>query len=100
MDIYPLLDKVEATLAKSEVNDTTVRPKIFLTEYVARGSTVDYATGVRMWKTSPNNDTGYQYFKYYMLVKYLFDTEKLTVGEVFNRDFDRAALEVKVLGSL
>jgi len=187
-NVYALLDKVEATLAKSEINDNAVRPKIFLTnsqqlysalslyigansfgkgmaalannnvfintadvskdlvfrkapefssrslssvvshevthllvrqkfgyvknltmpawkkegyaEYVAGGSTVDFATGVQRWKANPNNDTGYQYFKYYMLVKYLLDTEKLSVEDLFNRDFDRPALEAKVLGSL
>ena len=69
-------------------------------EYVAGGSALDYETGVRLWKANPQNDTGYQYFKYYMLVKYLLETEKLAVEELFNRDFDRAALEAKVLSSL
>lgn len=186
--VYAMLDKVEATLATSEINNTAVKPKIFLTnshqfyaalslyiggnsfgkgmpvlannnvfinkadvandlvfrkspeynsrslsgvvsheithllvrqkfgyvrnltmpawkkegyaEYVAGGSTVDYATGVRRWKANPGNDTGYQYFKYYMLIKYLLETEKLSVEELFNRDFDRSTLEAKVLNSL
>lgn len=187
-NIYALLDKVETTLATSEINNTSVRPKIFLTnsqqlysaaslylgansfgkgmpvlansnifinetdvqkdlvfrkapaynsrslssvlthevthllvgqkfgyvknltmpswkkegyaEYVAGGSTLDYAAGVRMWKANPNNDTGYQYFKYYMLVKYLLDHEHLSVGELFNSNIDRAELEAKVLSTL
>lgn len=69
-------------------------------EYIAGESTLDYETGVRLWKANPQNDTGYQYFKYYMLVKYLLETEKLTVDELFNRDIDRPALEAKVLSSL
>ena len=69
-------------------------------EYVSGGSTLDYQTGVRMWKANPNDDTGYQYFKYYMMVKYLLETEKLSVDDIFTRDFDRAALESKVLASL
>ena len=187
-NVYAMLDKVEATLATSEINNTAVKPKIFLTgshqlyaalsfyigansfgkgmpvlansnvfinkadvakdlvfrrapeydsrslsgvvsheithllvrqkfgyvknltmpawkkegyaEYVAGGTTIDYATGVRRWKANPGDDTGYQYFKYYMLVKYLLDTEKLSVEDLFDQDFDRSALEVKVLGSL
>jgi len=69
-------------------------------EYVAGGSTLDYETGVRMWKANPKDDTGYQYFKYYLLVKYLLDQEKLTVDDLFNRDFDLPALEARVLRSL
>jgi len=69
-------------------------------EYVAGGSTLDYETGVRLWKANPGDGTGYQYFKYYMMVKYLIETEKLTVEELFTRDIDRTALEAKVLSSL
>src|SRR6185369_6594848 len=69
-------------------------------EYVGGGPTLDYETGVRLWKANPNDDSGYQYFKYYMLVKYLLDTEKLSVDDLFTRDIDRSALESKVLTSL
>ena len=70
-------------------------------EYVAGGSTLDYETGVRLWKASPNDGTGYQYFKYHLLVKYLLETEKLPVEDVFNRDdLDAAVLEQKVFSTL
>lgn len=69
-------------------------------EYVAGGSTLDYDTGVRMWKANPKDGTGYQYFKYYMMVKYLLETEKLAVDDLFTRDIDVAALEAKVLSTL
>lgn len=69
-------------------------------EYVAGGSTLDYEAGVRMWKTNPRNGTGYQYFKYYTLVKYLLEHEKLSVDDLFNRDFDLQVLEERVLKSL
>lgn len=187
-NIYAVLDKVEARLATSEINNAHVRPKIFLTnsqqlysalslyigansfgkglpvlptnnifideadvakdlvfrkapaynsrslsevvahevthllirerfgyvrniiaptwkkegyaEYVSGGTTLDHATGASLWKANPRNDRGYQYFKYYSLVKYLLDTEKLSVAELFDRDFDRSALEAKVLSAL
>ena len=187
-NIYALLDKVEASLATSPINNTQLRPKIFLTnshrfysaltlsiggnsygkglpllptnnifinradvqndlvfrraatynsrslsgvmaheathllirqkfgylknvtmpawkkegyaEYVAGGSALDQATGVKMWKANPKNDTGYQYFKYYQIVKYLLETEKLSVEELFSRDFDRSELEARILGTL
>lgn len=187
-NIYAVLDKVEATLAKSQINNTQVKPRIFLTnsqrlysvlslyigansfgkgmpvlannnvfintadvskdlvfrraaeygsrslsgvvsheithllvrekfgyvrnltmpawkkegyaEYVAGGSTLDYATGMQRWKANPGNDAGYQYFKYYSMVKYLLDTEKLSVEELFNTDINRSELEAKVLHTL
>ena len=69
-------------------------------EYVAGGSTLDYETGVRLWKANPQDGTGYQYFKYYMMVKYLLETEKLTVEELFTRDIDPATTGAKVLSVL
>jgi len=69
-------------------------------EYVAGGSTLSYEEGVKMWKNNPKDGTGYQYFKYHMLVKYLLEQEKISVDDLFNRDFDVAALEQKVLNSL
>jgi len=69
-------------------------------EYVAGGSTLAYETGVKMWKENPQDGTGYQYFKYYMLVKYLLEHDKLSVDDLFNRDFDLAPLEERVLKSL
>lgn len=69
-------------------------------EYVAGSSTLDYETGARMWKANPRDGTGYQYFKYYMLVKYLLEHDKLSVDDLFNRDFDVQVLEERVLKSL
>lgn len=69
-------------------------------EYIAGGSTLDYDTGVRLWKANPNDGTGYLYFKYLMMVKYLLETEKLSVEELFTRDIDVTALEAKVLTTL
>lgn len=69
-------------------------------EYIAGGSTLDYETGVRLWKANPNDGTGYLYFKYYMAVKYLLETEKLSVEELFTRDIDLPTLEAKVLSTL
>jgi len=69
-------------------------------EYVAGGSTLDYETGIKMWKDNPKDGSGYQYFKYYMLVKYLLEHDKLSVDDLFNRDIDVRSLEEKVLKSL
>jgi len=69
-------------------------------EYVAGGSTLSYETGVKMWKANPQDGTGYQYFKYYMLVKFLLEHDRLSVDDLFNRDIDVQSLEERVLKSL
>ncbi|HEX7294425.1 MAG TPA: hypothetical protein VF251_01650 [Pyrinomonadaceae bacterium] len=69
-------------------------------EYVGGGTTLSYEEGVKMWKSNPKDGTGYQYFKYYTLVKYLLEQDKLSVDDLFNREFDVAALEEKVLKTL
>ena len=69
-------------------------------EYVAGGTLLDQEMGVRRWKENPADDSGYRYFKYYMLVKYLIDVKKLSVEDVFTRDFDVRSLEREVLSSL
>ena len=69
-------------------------------EYVAGGSTLPYEMGVQMWKANPKDGTGYQYFKYHMLVKYLLEQDKLSVEDLFNRDFDLQSLEERVVNTL
>ena len=69
-------------------------------EYVAGGSTLDYETGLRMWSANPRDSTGYQYFKYYMLVRFLLEHEELSVDALVDGDFDMQALEARVLDGL
>lgn len=69
-------------------------------EYVAGGPILSYENGVRLWKENRNDDTGYQYFKYYMLVKYALEKENMSVEDLFNTEIDVAALEPRVLSGL
>jgi hypothetical protein len=69
-------------------------------EYIAGGSTLAYETGVKMWRANPRDGAGYQYFKYYMLVKYLLEHDKLSVEDLFNREIDVESLEGRVLREL
>jgi len=69
-------------------------------EYVAGDTAITYEEGVKLWKENPNDDSKYRYFKYQMMVKYLLETEKLSIEDVFNRDFDMRDLELKVFSSL
>jgi len=69
-------------------------------EYIAGGSTLSLEAGTRLWKANPQNDAGYQYFKYYMVVKYLLEVEKLSVDDLFTREIDLREVEVRVLSTL
>jgi hypothetical protein len=69
-------------------------------EYIAGDTTITYQEGVALWRADPSHDSKYRYFKYQMMVKYLLETEKLNIEEVFNRDFDLKDLEAKTFGAL
>lgn len=66
-------------------------------EYVAGETTLSFEEGGKLWKANPNDSSKYDYFKYHQMVKYLLDDEKLSVEELFNRDFDEKELQAKVL---
>jgi len=53
-----------------------------------------------MWKANPHDSTAYRYFKYYMLVRYVLEHDKLGVDALVDRDFDMQSLEARVLDSL
>jgi len=65
-------------------------------EYIAGDTTISFADGVQLWKENPADDSKYAYFKYHQMVKYLLDDEKISVEDLFNRDFDLKELEAKV----
>lgn len=65
-------------------------------EYVAGETTLSFEEGVKLWKENPNDSSKYDYFKYHQMVKYLLDVEKISVEELFNREFDKKELEAKV----
>ena len=69
-------------------------------EYVAGETTISFEEGKRRWKENPNDASTYAYFKYHQMVKYLLDDEKISVEELFNRDFDKKELEAKVFAKI
>jgi hypothetical protein len=69
-------------------------------EYVAGETTLSFEEGVRRWKENPAEDSKYAYFKYHQMVKYLLDDEKISVEDLFNRDFDLKELEAKVFAKI
>jgi hypothetical protein len=69
-------------------------------DYIAGDSAITYEEGVKLWRENPHEDSKYRYFKYTMMVKYLLETERLSIEDVFKRDFDMRDLEDKVFGDL
>lgn len=69
-------------------------------EYIAVDTTITYDEGVRLWKENPLDDSKYRYFKFHLMVKYLLEVEKLSIEDVFSRDFDTKDLEARVFRSL
>jgi hypothetical protein len=69
-------------------------------EYVAGESTLPFETGLRLWQASPRDGTGYQYFRYFQIVKHLLERKQVSVDDLFARDFDLQALSDEVLQAL
>jgi hypothetical protein len=69
-------------------------------EYIAVDTTISFEDGMEMWREDPSDDSKYAYFKYHQVVKYLLDDEKISVEELFDRDFDLKDLEAKVFARL
>ena len=105
-NINAVLERAHGRLIASPIHARHVKPNVFLTNstrlyaslslYVGGNS---FGKGFAMLPTTNIyiNATGYQYFKYYMLVKYLLEQEKISVDELFTREFDADALANKVL---
>lgn len=69
-------------------------------EYVAGESTVPLEEGVRLWRESPSDDTGYRYTKYHLMVKYLLENEMVTGDELFTRDLNENEIAAKTFANL
>lgn len=69
-------------------------------EYVAGDSTIPLDEGIRRWRESPADDTGFRYTKYHLMVRHLLENEKLSVEEMFDRDLDEKAVADKTLAAL
>jgi hypothetical protein len=65
-------------------------------EYLAGDTTITYEEGVSLWRANPRDDSKYRYFKYYAMVKYLLETEKLSIDDVFDRSFDLTSSRPRV----
>jgi hypothetical protein len=69
-------------------------------EYVAGETTLSFQEGVRRWKENPASDSNYAYFKYQQMVKFLLEDEKISVEELFQKDFDEKDLAAKVYAKI
>ena len=69
-------------------------------EYVAGDSTITLDEGIRRWKENESDDAAYRYMKYRLMVKHLLDDEKITVDELFTRDFDEKQVAEQTFAAL
>ncbi|MGI9036298.1 MAG: hypothetical protein ACR2GD_09700 [Pyrinomonadaceae bacterium] len=69
-------------------------------EYVTGETTLSFDEGVQLWKENQADDSKYNYFKYQQMVKYLLDDEKISVEELFTKDFDEKELSAKVFAKI
>ncbi len=69
-------------------------------EYVAGETTLSFEEGRQHWKENPNEDSKYNYFKYQQMVKYLLEDEKISVEELFTKDFDEKEVSAKVFAKI
>jgi hypothetical protein len=66
-------------------------------EYVAGSSTLTFNEGMALWRSDPDEDLSYRYFKYHMMVKYLIENEGLSVEELFSKRLDEKDVTAKAL---
>jgi hypothetical protein len=69
-------------------------------EYVAGESTIPLEEGIRLWSENPADDTGYRFTKYHAMVKFLLETEHLTVDQLFTQDFDEKEVAAKTFANI
>lgn len=69
-------------------------------EYIAGETTLSFDEGLRLWKENPNDSSRYDYFKYHQMVKYLLQKERISIEELFTKNFDEKELGEKTLASI
>lgn len=65
-------------------------------DYIAGDGVLTFDEGVRRWKENPNDDARYRFFKYHQMVRYLLEDEKISIEDLFNKEFDEKELAAKV----
>jgi hypothetical protein len=68
-------------------------------EYIAGQTTLSFEEGVKLWKLD-RKSPHLAYFKYHQMVKYILEVEKVSVEELFEKDFDQKELEQKVFNKI
>jgi hypothetical protein len=69
-------------------------------EYIAGDSTITLEEGMRLWRESPSDDTGYRYIRYHLMVKHLIENERMSVEELFTRSLDEKAITERTYAAL
>jgi hypothetical protein len=69
-------------------------------EYVAGDSTISFDEGLALWRSNPNDDSGYRYLKYHAMIKYLLENEHLSVDDIFTRELNEKEIADKAFNAL
>jgi hypothetical protein len=69
-------------------------------EYIAGDTTIPFEEGLRLWRENPNDDTGYRYIKYQAMIKYLLETEKISIDDLFTKTFDENEIAAQTFANL
>jgi hypothetical protein len=69
-------------------------------EYIAGDSTMSMEEGLALWRQDPLDDTGYRYIKYHAMVKFLLEHEKISVDDLFDREFDEKEIADRTFASI
>lgn len=69
-------------------------------DFVAEETSFDRAEDIELLKENREEGSGsFRYFKYYLAVKYLREVKRLSVDEIFSRDFDLGDLQRQAVRS-
>lgn len=98
-EITHLLIRERYGVARSALSIQTWKNEGYC-EYIAVDTTIAFEEGVDLWRENPQDDSKYAYFKYHQMVKYLLDDEKISVDDLFTRDFDVKELEARVFAKI
>ena len=69
-------------------------------EYIAGGATLDYNDGIKLLEENAIDAPGFEYFNYYISIKYLIEIKKLDIETIFQMEIDESNLEKEILQNL
>ena len=69
-------------------------------EYIAGDSTITLEEGIRLWRADPNDDTGYRFIRYHLMVRHLLENEGMSTDDLFTRSLDEKEIAERTFAAL